>query len=314
MNSRQITAINSAQLILVPKGDDNQPCIDAFTSSTGIAVPDFPGRQLSTTADGRTFVKVKGRDVPALIAAGYGDIGLTGSDSCADYLATASGVTYMSYEQPMCRFSLLASASAAVKIGKLLAAAKPLVAATSFPKLLRTAAAEAGVNVLPMTLPVSGSIEIMPKLLNVPLVADLVATGETAAVNGLVEVQTLMVVYPAVVIRDKTIKIATAASYDELELIDATLKQRSLQTANLRESSYTLDLLRDSNKAGKKAGEEFGEVMMAIFGDASPAKCESEIADLIYAQLAAAYSRDKPIKLGNVMRTLIERNQQGVKR
>jgi ATP phosphoribosyltransferase len=314
MNEKITKAIKAAQTILVPKGDDNKPCLDAFTASTGIVVPDFPDRKLSVTSDERMFVKVKGRDIPALIASGYGDIGLTGSDSCEDYLATTAGITYACYDKPMCRFVLLAPKERAAAVRKKLAAGEELSAATSFPKLLRTCAVNVGVSVLPTKLRLSGSVEIMPQLLGVPLVADLVATGTTAKSNGLVEVQTLLEVYPAVAIRDNTSQATEAASYDELELIDATFKQRSLQVSNTASSSYTLNLLRDSNKAGKKAGEEFGEVMMAIFGDGSPAECESEIADLIYAQLAAAYSRNKPIKLGNVVRILIERNQQGAKR
>jgi ATP phosphoribosyltransferase len=314
MNNNTTAQVASAKLILVPKGDDSKPCLEAFTAATGITVPAFSNRKLSATAQGRTFVKIKGRDIPALIAAGYGDIGMTGSDSCEDYLATANGIVYQTCGESMCRFVLLApKAKAAAVSSSLMKGKQQLLVATSFPKLLGVYAKNANLNLATIDLQLSGSVEVMPRLLNVPLVADLVATGETARVNGLIEVKTLKEVYPAIVSRDTTNKVFAAPSYDDLELIDATLAKRGLQITDASVVSPTLNLLRDTNKAGKKAGEEFGEVMMAIFGDGSIADCESEVADLIYAQLAAAYSRNKPIKLGNIIRILIERNRQRVK-
>lgn len=310
-----IEQANRAKLILVPKGDDSKPCLEAFTEASGIVVPEFSNRKLSVSSKGRTFVKVKGRDIPALIAAGYGDLGLTGSDSCEDYLAIAGGITYETFGKAMCRFSLLTPKAKAASICLALTkGGQQLFVATSFPKLLLASAQRLDLNVRPVAIQIAGSVEVMPRLLNVPLVADLVATGETARVNGLVEVKTLAKVYPAIIMRDTASKPILAPTYDDLGLIDATLAKRGLQVKDASVDSYTLGLLRDTNKAGKKAGEEFGEVMMAIFGDGSIADCESEVADLIYAQLAAAYSQGKPIKLSNIMRILIERNRQGVKR
>jgi phosphoribosyl-ATP pyrophosphohydrolase len=152
----------------------------------------------------------------------------------------------------------------------------------------------------------------MPSLLGVPLVADLVSSGTTAQVNGLVEVQDLLDVYPAIVVKSAVVSGSQKAiSYSDIDRIDAVLRQRSMQVNNKSAQSYTLTLMRDANKAGKKAGEEFAEVMMAILNDGNIADCESEIADLTYAQLVAAYSRNKPAKLSNVIRILVNRNQSG---
>ena len=85
---------DKAKLILVPKGDDSRPCLQAFEDATGIRVPAFPGRKLEATAGGRTFIKAKGRDIPRFIAGGFGDIGLTGSDSCENYVAVDDSVSY----------------------------------------------------------------------------------------------------------------------------------------------------------------------------------------------------------------------------
>jgi ATP phosphoribosyltransferase len=312
-----IDTVTDARLLLVPKGDDSQPCLQAFEKATGITVPEFKDRKLEATADGKTFFKVKGRDIPRLIAAGYGDIGLTGSDSCEDYMAYGNdnSVAYQSFDSRMCRFALLApSAKAAVVRQQLQSNQRYLSVATSFPRLLGKYAQAEGLKLLPTELAVAGSVEIMPRLLNVPLVADLVSSGATAKANGLVEIMSLSDVYPALVIRaTPAVGRLEPVSYLDIDRIDATLSRRSLQVNDLTVSSYTLGLMRDSNEAGKKAGEEFSEVLMAIFGDGSIKDCESEIADLIYVQIVSAYSRDKPVKLENVIRMLIERNQLGSK-
>ena len=134
----------------------------------------------------------------------------------------------------------------------------------------------------------------------------------TAKANGLVEIQSLLDVYPAVIVKSSAgSKQQRAASYSDIDRIDAVFARRGSQINDKSAKSYTLGLMRDANKAGKKAGEEFGEVMMAIAGDGNISDCESEIADLTYAQLVAAYSHDKPVKLGNVIRILIDRNQSG---
>ena len=305
----------TAQLILVPKGDDSQPCLQAFEKATGITVPEFKGRKLEVKANGITFLKVKGKDIPGLIAAGYGDIGLTGSDSCEDYMTSDNSITYQSFGAQMCRFALLVPTAKASTMRKQLKSNRRyLTVATSFPRLLNKYARIKGIKLLPTKIIVSGSVEIMPRLLGVPLVADLVSSGVTAKANGLVEIESLLDVYPALVIRnDVKAKQSKPVLCIDINRIDATLRRRSLQINNPAISSYTLGLMRNDNKAGKKAGEEFSEVLMAIFGNGDTKDCESEIADLIYAQLVSAYSRSKPVKLDNIMRILVERNQLGSK-
>ncbi len=106
-------------------------------------------------------------------------------------------------------------------------------------------------------------------------------------------------------------KSLPTTSYDGVDLIDKTFAARSAQIDDITKLSPTLGLLRDPNKAGKKAGEEFSEALMAIFGNGTVAECENEIADLIYSLLAAGRSQNKTVKLGNILRILIDRNEQG---
>jgi ATP phosphoribosyltransferase len=297
-----------SKLVLVPKGDDGRPCLKAFQDATGIAVPEFPGRKLKARAGGRTFIKVKGRDIPRFIAAGYGDVGLTGSDSCEDYAASDDRVNYQTVGSRMCRFVLMAPASRAATVRRQLQSGKRLRVATSFPDLVRVRALVLGLDIRPDDMPVCGSVEVMPGLLGVPLVADLVSSGSTAKENGLVEIRTLMDVYPAIIVRSDSVIKRPGLSPGAISGIDDVLERRRRQIPDGSVRSYTLSLMRDANEAGKKAGEEFGEFMMAVSGDADTVDCENEIADLTYAQLVAAYSRGKPAKLSNVLRILIERN------
>lgn len=307
-----------AKLILVPKGDDGMPCVQAFEALTGITVPSFQDRKLEARAGRQTFWKVKGRDIPYLIAAGYGDIGLTGSDSCEEYIGGADEpVAYESFGPRMCRFVLLAPrGQAAAARRRLKDPSFTTHVATSFPNLLLKCAADNQLRLKPAPIVVSGSVEIMPRVLGVPLVADLVSTGSTAQSNDLVEVATLLEVYPAVVTRGESQpkpRPANPDGYKGIDRIDATLAKRSRQMADRTVSSPTLKLLRDPNLAGKKAGEEFAESLMAIFGEAGLSECEGEIADSIYTQLVAARSRGKAVELGNIIRILIERNAGGRK-
>lgn len=303
-----------AKVILVPKGDDSRPCLKAFESATGIAVPAFEGRKLEAYAGGRTFLKVKGRDIPRFIAAGFGDIGLTGSDSCEEYAALDDSVAYRSFGPRMCRFVLLATAAKAAGVRRKLRSGSGIIeVASSFPELVRVCAAKKGLRLRPCDTPVCGSVEIMPRLLGVSLVADLVSSGRTARDNGLVEVADLLDIYPAIIVRASSKKPQTDIPYFAIDKIDAVLARRSIQaSAGKTTDSYTVSLMRDANEAGKKAGEEFSEVMMAIAGSGDVSECESEIADLTYAQIVAAYSRGKPVRLGNVIRILIKRNRAGV--
>lgn len=307
-----INEVGKAKLILVPKGDDSVPCLQAFQEAIGIAVPEFEGRKLEAKAGRRTFLKVKGRDIPRLIAAGYGDVGLTGSDSCEEYMnSPETGIAYQAFGPSMCRFVLLAPREAAAATRRRLKGVKLMPVATSFPNLLKKCAQKCDLPLAVMDMTLLGSVEIMPCLLGVPLVADLVSSGSTAKANGLVEVASLLDVRPAVVVRtDSRPKPPKPASYDAIDRIDATLAGRSSQLGDKSVDSPTLKLMRDPNLAGKKAGEEFAETLMAIFGNGPTADCESELADLIYTQLVAARSQGKPAQLGNVIRILVDRNRQ----
>lgn len=202
--------VAGAERIAIPKGDDRQPCIEAFEAVTGIEVPNFEGRQLTATSEGREFFLLKGRDIPGFVDAGLVDIGATGTDSSKEY-ANAGNVRYLEIGGPMCRFVLMSEAGnnvaveAKLELGRRLGS-DLLQVATSKPGELEEFADRDKLPIeavkLPPGMTISGSLEIMPHLMRsmgVELVADLVASGDTARQNGLVEVKTFSAIYPALV-------------------------------------------------------------------------------------------------------------------
>ncbi len=197
----------SAENVLIPKGDDNRASVDAFQNFTDIEVPTFRGRELVAKSGGKVFWLMKGKDIPGLIAAGRGDVGMTGTDSRIEYSLTFSkpeqSVRYQRIgQEAMCRFSLLATQEDAVKLQRLLdskSTRDPLEVVTGRPKSLQYLTGN--LPLVPSDITVSGSIEAAMRLVGAPLAADIVDSGETARQNGLVEILKLIDVYPEMIMR-----------------------------------------------------------------------------------------------------------------
>lgn len=300
----------SAERVLVPSGRDYGPCVDAFQAAFNIEVPTFEDRQLVASSGGREFTKVKGKDVPMLVAAGLGDIGLTGTDVCAEHIdSTKTNVGYVAIGETMCTFDILAPEDDSSIVGKLDGDGKPVIVATGLPRLLDKTIIDRKLNAVQARLTMSGSVEAAVSLGLADVVADVFQTGMTAKTNGLRSVMTLADIKPALVFQDPSKKYVPTLSREGILGIDRTLTLRSAQIDDPSVTSYSLDRLRDPNKAGKKFGEETAEVMMALFGDGSIEDCEGEIADLVYSALIAGRSQNKQVLLENVIRTLVGRNQ-----
>ena len=196
-----------AERIGLPKCDDRVPCVEAFEAVTGIEVPTFKSRKLSSKSQGVEFFLLKGKDIPGFIDLGVIDIGATGTDSCNEY-ENPQNISYKRIAEAMCRFVIMSEAETCEAVEANLNSRNPrlMQVATSKPKDLNTFASWRDLPLKAVALPsgvtLSGSLEIMPQLLSsmgVEVVADLVASGETAEQNGLVEIITLMNVYPALV-------------------------------------------------------------------------------------------------------------------
>ncbi len=203
--------IDGAKRILVPKGDDNVACIAAFQEETGLEVPRFRDRKLSARSADRSYWLVKGRDIPGLVDQGFAEIGVTGYDSFIEYkyrdLACKRDLVYQKIGEPMCRLALLAPKNKAENVAWRMRCPSnsrfPLSVATAFPTTIEMLSAVRDLPFRIMDTEVSGSVEIMCDLLGCDLVADIVRTGDTAAINGMTELESLMDIAPTLVQRSQ---------------------------------------------------------------------------------------------------------------
>lgn len=200
--------LQSAEKILVPKGTDNKSSRDAFEKVADIEIPSFKGEELFARSEGREFWLVKSRDMPWLIANGWGDVGVTASDVVTNYQIEGTNRLTLKARtlgnEAICRFSLLCYEDQQDEMKKLLwgNSGEWIRAVTAQPKLLtEVVRPNERLRIAPEEVPVSGSVEGVMRLVGARAAADIVASGETARQNGLAELLTLMKIYPEVVFR-----------------------------------------------------------------------------------------------------------------
>lgn len=312
MNTPEIDII-AASRIIIPSGRDYERCLEAFETEFDIDAPRFNDRRLTLEAeDGLRYTKVKGKDVPAYVADGSADIGLTGTDVCEEQITAGSNLLYRAIGKQMCTFNLLLPGDAKVadalmdRLGN--PETDPVRVATSYPRFLarcvnRAKAAGKILNLSVEPFNPSGSVEALPGW-TTEVVADIVETGETAAANGLQKGPELAVVSPAIVWRDssKPPTLLRRRSYG----VDATLAERAEQASDSTASSYTIERLRNPNQAIKDYGEESAEFLDAVIRQSDTAA--NELADLIFASLVLSRSNNGQVTLAEVIQILEARS------
>jgi ATP phosphoribosyltransferase len=205
--------VASAERIIIPSGDDNEPCIVAFQQAFDIEIPDFAGKCREARSMGRTFYKQKGIDVPWMIGDGLADIGLTGSDSAMEDEGYLNRYRCRVIGEPMCRFVLLQTNETADRSNirdrtRIDGNLDIEQVATSFPRYFGRLAANMALSLVPYPRQIRGGVEGAVRLLGLRLAADLVVEGNSARDNDLVEVETLDIVYPAVLVRRNSLEKA----------------------------------------------------------------------------------------------------------
>ncbi len=131
---------------------------------------------------------VRASDIPEYLADGAAEIGVTGADLVAE-----SG--HESIEEVLdlgfgrCRLAVAVREESPVKSADALPAGTRV--ATSFPRVARRYFESLGTQIV--IAPVSGAAEIAPHLGVADVIVDLVSTGSTLRVNGLRELDTIMV-------------------------------------------------------------------------------------------------------------------------
>lgn len=204
--SRMAEQFNNSTRILIPSGRDYDPCVQAFEEMFDVEVPDFADRKLITQSAERQFIKVKSKDMAALIEGGYADMGVAGTDVFEEQvLVDESNLIFEVIGDRMCTFDLLAPENSKEEIlARITGEGSPLKITTSLPRLLGKSALDSKLNIVPATFSPSGSLEAMVFLGLSSAIADLVQTGKTSQVNGLATIQELKKVYPAVLWQGST--------------------------------------------------------------------------------------------------------------
>ena len=158
----------------------------ALLENAGLEFEARGERALQASLGGEMLALFVGaRDIPEFLADDAADIGITGRD-----LVEESGrpvVELLDLAFGRCRLVVAARDDNSLTVDTLPPGAR---VATVFPNLARRFFARRGKDVT--IVPVSGAAEIAPHLGVADVIVDLVSTGSTLRVNGLVEVETIM--------------------------------------------------------------------------------------------------------------------------
>lgn len=136
----------------------------------------------ASLGDDFTALFVNARDIPEFVADGAADIGITGGDLVAESGRPIATLLDLGFGR--CRLAVAAKDDSGIEsIDDVPAGAR---VATVFPNLTRRFFEDLGRDIT--LVPISGAAEIAPHLGVADIIVDLVSTGSTLKVNGLVEV------------------------------------------------------------------------------------------------------------------------------
>lgn len=201
--------------IAFPKGRIAQP-LARFLAGPPLSIAPFSGRKLVVDVEEKSlrFLLLRDGDIPTYVRRGAAEMGIAGSDVLSE--------TECDLPRPLdfpfgrCRFSLLKPASASrVPDGR------AVRVATKYVRLTRDFFEQKGMAA--DIVPLSGSVEIAPRMKLADLVADLVDTGETMRANGLVEVEKICDVSPHLIVSRAALARRRREVFDLLEVLEGML-------------------------------------------------------------------------------------------
>lgn len=129
-----------------------------------------------------TALFVNARDIPEFVADGAADLGITGGDLVAESGRPVSTLLDLGFGR--CRLAVAVRDDSGIETLDDLPAGVRV--ATVFPNLTRAFFEGAGRDIT--LVPISGAAEIAPHLGVADIIVDLVSTGSTLRMNGLVEI------------------------------------------------------------------------------------------------------------------------------
>ena len=201
--------------IALPKGRIAKP-LARFLSGSPLSIGPFSGRGLVVDVEEKSlrFLLLKDGDVPTYVRRGAADMGIAGSDVLAETECDLPRPLEFPFGRG--RFSLLKPASApAISPGR------AVRVATKYVRLTRDFFDQKGIAA--DIVPLSGSVEIAPRMKLADLVADLVDTGETMRANGLVEVEKICDVSPHLIVSRAALARRRREVFDLLEILEGML-------------------------------------------------------------------------------------------
>jgi ATP phosphoribosyltransferase len=163
----------------------------ALFNDAGLEVRSSGERALrASLGDEFEAIFVRAQDIPEFVADGAADAGVTGWDLVSE--SERPLVSHLDLGFGKCRLVVAASVDAHVTaVDSIGTAERPARVATVFPRITARFFAERNRPV--EIVPVSGAAEIAPHLGIADIVVDLTSTGSTLRVNGLREIETVMV-------------------------------------------------------------------------------------------------------------------------
>jgi len=162
----------------------------ALFNDAGLEVRSSGERALRASLGGEfEAIFVRAQDIPEFVADGAADAGVTGWDLVSESERPLTSRLDLGFGA--CRLVVAARDDAGIKtISNIGAEGAPARVATVFPRITARFFAERGRPV--EIVPVSGAAEIAPHLGIADVVVDLTSTGSTLRVNGLKEIETVM--------------------------------------------------------------------------------------------------------------------------
>ena len=152
---------------------------------------------------------VRDDDIPAFVASGVCQIGIVGQNVLLEDAGSHDGLeTVSELGFGGCRLSIAAPHDMAYD-GPASLSGKSI--ATSYPHLLGQYADKQGINCSIVTM--KGAVEIAPRIGMADCICDLVSTGSTLAMNGLMEIETVMH-STAVLVRARSVSTEQQAFID----------------------------------------------------------------------------------------------------
>ncbi len=203
--------MNAPLRFAFPKGRIAAP-LAALLGRPPLSIPPFEGRNLvvEVPESGLCFLVLKDFDVPTYVRRGAADLGVAGSDVLWEKESDLPRP--LDFPFGRCRFSLMRPESASLPPeGR-----APRVA-TKYVKRTRDFFEARGISA--DIVPLSGSVELAPRMNLADYVADLVDTGETMRANGLVEVERICDVRPQLVVNRGALARRRAELFGFIEVL-----------------------------------------------------------------------------------------------